>query len=118
MLTETEKEWLERRKNLCTRCEWNLYDNPCIRYGRAGETGKCKGFEPREVGSENYRDAAEFESRVSENLARDICFRCPDRYNEICPKGIGYFRLKLGIASCGMKHARLAAEAEMDAQSN
>lgn len=109
MLTDAEKGWLERRKNLCTRCEWNLYDNPCIRYGRAGETGKCKGFEPREVGSENYRDAAEFESRVSENLARDICFRCPDRYNEICP---------IGIASCGMKHARLAAEAEMDAQSN
>lgn len=114
MLTEAEERWLARRKNLCGRCEWNLYGNPCVKYGRAGEIGTCRGFEPREVGSDDYRDAAEFEARVAEKLARDICFRCPDRYNEICPKGIGYFRLKLGIASCGMKHARLAAEEEME----
>ena len=109
MLTEEEKRWLERRKNLCTRCEWNLYDNPCIRYGRAGETVTCKGFEPREVGSDDYRDAAVFEARVQKQLMYQYekVFQCKE-------------------VSCGflpsretmLMFARLAAEAEMDAQSN
>lgn len=110
MLTEAEKEWLERRKNLCLRCDLN----ECPRFVRGGESHMCRWFSPHRIEFENYRDAAEFEARVAEKLARDICFRCHDKYNEICPKGIGYFRLKLGIVSCGMKHARLAVEEEME----
>lgn len=40
MFTEAEKKWLERRKNLCARCEFNLYDNPCIKYGKRGASGE------------------------------------------------------------------------------
>lgn len=116
MLTEAEIEWLERRGNACTRCG---IKECCIRKGN-NRVKKCDFFEIKSIGSksgmldENFSDAAEFEARVAEKLARDICFRCPDKYNEICPKGIGYFRLKLDIVSCGMKHARLAVEEEME----
>lgn len=117
MLTNAEKEWLERRKNLCSRCA--RYGSCKIgnKYGFNTET--CRFWEVLNPKGEllvrsYFRESAEFEACVAEKLARDICFRCPDRYNEICPKGIGSFRIKLGIASCGMKHARLSVEEEME----
>lgn len=118
MLTEAEIEWLERRKVLCTHCDLSARGF-C---GGGKNKLSCQLWEDQHLNNpvkrykafQDMQDAAEFEARVAEKLARDICFRCPDRYNEICPKGIGYFRLKLGIASCGMKHARLAAEEEME----
>ena len=105
MLTEEEKRWLERRKNLCTRCEWNLYDNPCIRYGRAGETGKCKGFESREVGSDDYRDAAEFEARVQKWLM----YQCEKVFH--CKEVSGGF---MPSRETMLMFARLAVEEEME----
>lgn len=113
MLTEQEREWLERRKNLCGRCELNIYDNPCVRYGRAGKTGKCKGFDSRNVGSDDFRDAAEFDARVAENLTdhrmRNI-LPCKGYKEGLCAHPLKY------CAWCRMKYARLAAEAEMDAE--
>ena len=114
MLTEAEIEWLERRKNLCSRCGWSLYGNPCIRLGRAGETGKCKGFAPRELGGNDFRDAAEFEARVAEKLAKSICVVCPDNKNGSCQTRQNYPQ-RADIEACRMRHARIAAEAEMDA---
>ena len=49
MLTQQEKDWLERRKKLCSRCEFCLYDNPCVRYGTKGKRGRCEGFWPRNM---------------------------------------------------------------------
>ncbi|WP_300709673.1 hypothetical protein [uncultured Desulfovibrio sp.] len=115
MLTEAEERWLELRKNLCTLCEWNLYDNPCVRYGRAGETGKCKGFEPRNVGSDDYRDAAEFEARVAEKLAKSICVVCPENKNGRCTTRQNYAQ-RADIEACRMRHARIAVEEEIDSE--
>lgn len=100
MLSEQEKEWLERRKNLCGRCEWNIYGNPCVKYGRAGEMGTCKGFEPREVGSDYYRDAAEFEARVSVIAAKKAAALMQEE-----------------SAWHVIRDCRLAVESEMDDQS-
>jgi hypothetical protein len=64
MLTEEEIKWVEETKHLCNRCEWNLWDNPCIQYGRLGMEESCPGFSPRNL-EHDYRDAAEFEARVA-----------------------------------------------------
>lgn len=111
MLTEAEKKWLERRKNLCARCEFNLYDNPCIKYGKRGASGEYPGFYSTLCAEYNFEDAAEFEARVAEKLARNICYNCPDNPDG-CPASFEAPR-RTG-ESCRMKHARLAAEAEMD----
>lgn len=39
MLTQQEKDWLERRKNLCSRCEYCLYGTPPRR-----QRGKLQGL--------------------------------------------------------------------------
>lgn len=67
-MTENERAWLERRKNLCARCQENYYDNPCIRYGRRGESGECPGFRYRVVEGLDERDV-EFEARVAARLS-------------------------------------------------
>ena len=78
----SEKEWLERRKNLCNRCAKATY---C-------RAGKSHGFNTEacrfwEIGApigddfgairEDFRDAAEFEARVAERLA-ERAFRLSD----------------------------------------
>ena len=105
MLTKAEQEWLERRKNLCARCEWNLYDNPCGRYGRSGETGKCKKFEPCTVGSDDNRDAADFEARVQKWLMYQYekVFQCKDVSGGFMPS-----------RETMLMFARLADEEEME----
>lgn len=105
MLTNAEKEWLERRKNLCARCEWNLYGNPCVRYGRAGKTGKCKGFDSRGIGFNDYRDAAELEARVQKWLMYQYenVFQCKDVSGGFMPS-----------RETMLMFARLAAEEEME----
>ena len=71
MITEDEKRWLGLRKNLCARCEFNLYDNPCIQYGKRGTSGECPGFYSTLCAEYNFVDAADFEARVAANLAID-----------------------------------------------
>lgn len=126
MLTEAEKKWLERRKNLCARCEFNLYDNPCIKYGKRGASGECPGFYSMLCAEYNFEDAAEFEARVAEKLAKPR--------KELRPKGCSWYEKSAdghlvrktacpphhdidncpGVATCAIYHARLAAEAEID----
>ena len=109
MLTEDEKRWLERRKNLCSRCEFNLYDNPCIQYGKRGASGECPGFYSTLCAEYNFEDAAEFEARVALELTDyDASYRpsCPDNCRSI-----------RNCRECHLMYARLAAEAEMDRKS-
>ena len=63
-LTEQEREWLERRKNLCLHC--SRYGRLCSK--KAEAYGKCMALN-LEVGDPDYRDAAEFEARVALWLA-------------------------------------------------
>lgn len=110
-MNDAEKTWLEENKNLCLRCEWNYYDNPCIRYGRLGKSGSCPGFEPR--GHEyDYRDAAEFEARVAAELARPNMSMCPCWMHDCDYKRSGYGAV---CRSCRLKYARLSAEQDMEA---
>ena len=128
-LNEQEREWLERRKKnekeygsvYCPCCEqfnpeWDLY------------LGYCNDSTDCPLTEHDFRDAAEFEARVAEKLAkprsdlRPHCSRyettddghlvrktaCPPHHDiDNCP----------GVATCAIYHARLAAEAEMDRKS-
>ena len=111
-LSEKEKDWLERRKNICARCSTSYRGRPyfCGRW----RYGKCIDFDPKSCIDENvdFEDAAEFEARVAVKLATVICSGCED-FNEknVCPLAIYQ---TTGIYECRMKHARLAVEAEME----
>ena len=116
MLTEQEREWLERRKNLCNRCgfqkrcSWKSENIPCEKWGLFQI--KAWGTKSGDV-EHNFRDTAEFNARVAEKLARNICICCPDALaRKSCPSAFESPR-RTG-ESCRLMHARLAAEAEMD----
>lgn len=94
-LSEAEEKWLE--------------DRDAIQFA----TGEylC-GLYP-EMLVDDFQDAAEFEARVAEKLARNICYNCSDA-PEGCPSAFEYPR-RTG-ERCRLMHARLAAEAEMEAK--
>lgn len=131
MLTEQEREWLERRKNLCSRCA--RYGSCKIGNKHGFNTETCRFWEvmnPKgEILVRNYfSDNAEFEARVAVLLAKDRASgktlrpkgcswyettedghlvrqtACPPRHDiDNCP----------GLAMCSLYHARLSAEEEM-----
>lgn len=129
MLTEKEKEWLERRKNICHRGSSSYRGRPyfCGRW----RYGKCIDFDPKSCISENvdFEDAAEFEARVAEKLAKPR--------KELRPKGCSWYEKNAdghlvrktacppnhdidncpGVATCAIYLARLAVEDEMDRES-
>lgn len=112
MITEDEKRWMERRKKnekeygsvCCPYCEqfnpeWDLY------------LGYCNDKTDCQLTEHDFSDAAEFEARVAEKLARNICYNCSDE-PESCPSAFEYPR-KTG-ERCRLMHARIAVEQEMD----
>lgn len=129
MLTEQERAWLERRKNLCERCFYGEDGRPnfCGRW----RDGKCIDFDPESCLSENadYKDAAKFEAHVAAILAKEV-----DSRNILRPKGClwtevgedGNRAIKFACpphhrfdncadtSVCNLYLARIAAEAEMD----
>lgn len=135
MLTEKEKEWLERRKNLCNRCIKAAWCRTGEKHGY--NTERCRFWELKVPNqsillgalSEDLHDAAEFEARVAANLAID---RANGKH--LRPKGCSWYetakdgqRIRktacpphhdidkcAGFATCSLYLARLAAEAEMD----
>lgn len=102
MLTEAELKWIEETRHLCNRCGWNLWNNPCVQYGRMGMEEDCPGFSPRNL-EHDFRDAAEFEARVAAKLADDD-WRMGQLYDD---EGGMYQRDML-------KLARLDAEEDME----
>ena len=68
MLTEKEKRWLEFRKNVCFRCKKRRQTcSPVLR-----EICQKAGYPIRDLAMvipPDYRDAAEFEARVSRCIA-------------------------------------------------
>lgn len=128
-LSESEKEWLERRKKnekeydsvYCQYCEQFIPE--C-----AESIGHCYDDLYCPLTDHFFPDVAEFEARVAEKLAkprpelRPHCSwyettddghlvrktACPPHHDiDNCP----------GVATCAIYHARLAAEAEMDRKS-
>lgn len=112
MLTEQEREWLERRKNLCNRCgfqkrcSWKSENIPCEKWGLFQI--KAWGTKSGDV-EHNFRDAAEFEARVQKWLMYQYekAYQCKEVSDGFLPD-----------RGTMLMFARLAAEAEMDGGSN
>ena len=70
MLTEQERKWLELRKNVCFRCKKRRQTcSPVIR-----EICQKAGYPIHDLAMvipQDYRDAAEFEARVSRYIAEN-----------------------------------------------
>jgi hypothetical protein len=116
MLNAQEKEWLERRKNLCNRCAKAAWCR--IRDKHGYNTERCRFWEIKVPNQgflgrfdEDFKDAAEFEARVAETLLRRTCFNCPDCPDD-CPTSFEHPR-RTG-KDCRLKRARLAVEAAME----
>ena len=128
-LSEKEKDWLERRKKnekeygsvYCPCCEqfnpeWDLY------------LGYCNDSTDCALTEHDFRDAAEFEARVAEKLAKPRSELRPhcSRYETTddghlvrktaCPPHHDIDKCA-GGAACFLYLARLAVEAEMDRKS-
>ena len=113
MLTDKDREWLEKRKpptekpwpttaddNFCKHCKQRITD--CVPWYR--KTGDC----PTDRGGD-FRDAAEFEARVAAKLAQNT--QAVPCIEHGCPHGMPLIWL---CVSCRLKYARLAVEAEME----
>ena len=113
MLTEAEIEWLERRKVLCTHCDLSAR-GLC---GGGKNKLSCQLWEDQHLNTpvkrykafQDMQDAAEFEARVQRWLMY--------QYEKVfqCKEVSGGF---MHSREAMLYFARLAAEAEMDAQSN
>lgn len=118
MLTEKERKWLEERKKRTQHCD------TCP--NRVGYYELCSSCRSRSLYGlslcPDYRDAAEFESRVAVVAANGAqpCLQydydCPYGYAGDCPDNCdgNYNRFGTQATHCGLKHARLYVEEEMD----
>lgn len=114
-LSEKEKDWLERRKK--NEKEYGSMFCPCCEQfiaERDEYIGHCYDDLYCPLTDYFFPDVVEFEARVAEKLARNICYNCSDA-PEGCPSAFEYPR-RTG-ERCRLMHARLAAEAEMDRKS-
>lgn len=131
MLTEAEKNWMRRRegylKHYCRHCQFfKPYDAPHVIPGYCQGDSWCCPVNGKDI-IYSMQDAAEFEARVAEKLAKPR--------KELRPKGCSWYETTegghlvrktacpphhdidkcAGFATCSLYHARLAAEAEMEA---
>lgn len=108
MLTEAEKEWLERRKNLCVRCVKRSHCRTGKTHGY--NTESCRFWEiktPNGYINDYFRDAAEFEARVQRWLMYQYekAFQCKDASGGFLPG-----------RDTMLMFARLAVEEEMESR--
>ena len=108
MLTEQEKKWLENRKIRCSRC---------VHYEVSGVGGICFWCADREkfetsayTLASDYRDAAEFEARVSRYIAENASKLY---FSSNSWQFLDGFKAK-SLAWYILREARIAVEEEMD----
>lgn len=108
MLTDKERKWLENRKIRCSRC---------VHYEVSGVGGICFWCADREkfetsayTLASDYRDAAEFEARVSRYIAENASELDFSSNNWQFFDG---FKAK-SLAWYVLREARIAVEEEMD----
>ena len=113
-LTEQEREWLERRKNLCGRCGRRKYCRTGNRHGFNTEI--CRHWEltapnVSRWGSyrNDYEDAARFDALVSRELTNPV-----GEYMPLCTPEDCDFRKRHNCRECRLMHARIAVESEME----
>lgn len=109
MLTEKEKRWLEFRKDVCFRCKKRRQTcGPVLR-----EVCQKAGYPIRDLAMvipPDYRDAAEFEARVSRCIAGNASELDMISNNLQFLDG---FKAK-SLAWYILREARIAVEEEMD----
>lgn len=107
----SEKEWLKRRAHnemafdafFCPYCEqFNVERDPYL--GHCNDDADCPLTE------HDFRDAAEFEARVARELTNPT-----GDYMPLCIPDDCDFHDRHNCRECRLMHARLAAEAEMEA---
>lgn len=109
MLTEQERKWLENRSNKCLRCLY--YSGAETIEGICFWCSDKKEFVPKEYGIEPlYRDAAEFEARVSRCIAENASELDMISNNLQFLDG---FKAK-SLAWYILREARIAVEEKMD----
>ena len=113
MLTEQEKRWLEFRKNVCFRCKKRRQTcSPVLR-----KICQKAGYPIRDLAMvipPDYRDAAEFEARVSRCIAENASELDMISNNLQFLDG---FKAK-SLAWYILREARIAVEEEMDNERN
>ena len=110
-LSEKEKDWLERRKILCTHCDL-IARGLCQVHNKTScshwDRFHCNNPVKRYKAFQDMQDAAEFEARVALELTDfDASYLPP------CPDNC---RSRRGCRECQLMHARLAVEAELEAK--
>lgn len=103
MLTEQERKWLEERNNLCKRCTRH---SPVVVYCSCGHNFNTNAYSL----TPDYRDAAEFEARVSRCIAENAS-ELDMISNNL--QFIDGFKAK-SLAWYILREARIAVEEEMD----
>lgn len=109
MLTENERKWLKEREEQRRKFPWNA----CYRaYTSACKLCRdnCKYILFSCPLCTNWKDAAEFEARVA-LIAANGAQPC---LQDDCPYDYDCNRFSRYATQCGLKHARLYAEEEMD----
>lgn len=113
MLTDKEKRWLEFRKDVCFRCKKRRQTcGPVLR-----EICQKAGYPIRDLAMvipPDYRDAAEFEARVSRCIAENASELDMISNNLQFLDG---FKAK-SLAWYILREARIAVEEEMDNERN
>lgn len=107
MLTEQERKWLEERNNLCKRC---THHSPAVVYCSCGHNFNTNAYSL----TPDYRDAAEFEARVSRCIAENASELDMISNNLQFLEG---FKAK-SLAWYILREARIAVEEEMDNERN
>lgn len=110
-LTEQERKWLEKRKNLCTRCK--RY-SPFTKYCHCKMNFKTDAYSLIPDGM----DAAEFEARCKVKMANKPIKSKPCAYGK-CPrdyKTCPFFEMQgdLSLPFCRLLCVHIAVEQEMD----
>lgn len=109
MLTEKEKRWLEFRKNVCFRCKKRRQTCSLV----LREICRKAGYPIRDLAMvipPDYRDAAEFEARVSRCIAENASELDMISNNLQFLDG---FKAK-SLAWYILREARIAVEEKMD----
>ena len=117
MLTDKERKWLEFRKDVCFRCKKRRQTcSPVLR-----EICQKARYPIRDLAMvipPDYRDAAEFEARVSrciaENASELDMISNNLQFLDDCPHFTEDDGSAFSCRWCRLKRARIAVEEEMD----
>ena len=110
-LTESEKVWLEERKQYIQQSSSETFCKYCYYVKEVPKGWACDAdICPTDKRDNDYSDAAEFEALVAAKAVKLKADALPCYPNKLCP----YKAQQIGSChACYLRHARLLAEATM-----